>query len=105
MSPHSEHRNEPTDLSAGSDNQFLLERLKPDQTYQAWLVAYLSNGKTVKSNVLDVHTMAGSLPTPERSEVGESLQSWLQRGMKSVSHFSIEEWNWLIISSKRSDVD
>lgn len=50
---------------------FVLEHLKPDQIYQAWVVAFLSNGKTLKSNVVDIHTLAGSLPTPERSEVGE----------------------------------
>ncbi|XP_018020730.1 putative epidermal cell surface receptor [Hyalella azteca] len=49
--------------------QFVVRDLKSDQTYQLWLVAYLSNGRTIKSNVLDVRTNASTLPVPQRSEL------------------------------------
>ncbi|KAF2344347.1 Fibronectin type III, partial [Trinorchestia longiramus] len=72
---YGENINEATDAEADTDDaagtmdphQFLVDQLKADQTYQLWLVAYLSNGRTIKSNVLDVRTLVGTLPVPERT--------------------------------------
>lgn len=38
--------------------------------YTIWLEAFLTNGKKKRSNVIDVVTKAGELPSPEKSEQG-----------------------------------
>ncbi|CAN7941651.1 unnamed protein product, partial [Ixodes pacificus] len=40
-----------------------LEDLKPGQRYKAWVDAYLTNGKTASSNILEFHTKPGPPPT------------------------------------------
>ncbi|XP_070385853.1 putative epidermal cell surface receptor isoform X2 [Dermacentor albipictus] len=43
--------------------KILLEDLKPGQRYKVWVDAYLTNGKTTTSNILDFHTKPGPPPT------------------------------------------
>ncbi|ODN02728.1 putative epidermal cell surface receptor, partial [Orchesella cincta] len=50
-----------------------LTELRPGTKYTIWLEAFLSNGKKKRSNVIDVITKAGQLPSPEKSEQ-ETLQ-------------------------------
>jgi len=41
--------------------------------YTIWLEAFMSNGKKIRSNVIDIVTKAGHLPMPEKSEQGKTL--------------------------------
>ncbi|XP_037558245.1 putative epidermal cell surface receptor isoform X2 [Dermacentor silvarum] len=43
--------------------KILLEDLKPGQRYKVWVEAYLTNGKTTTSNIMDFHTKPGPPPT------------------------------------------
>merc|ERR1711874_102068 len=62
-----------------SPKRINVSALQPNLEYQIWLEAYLTNGKTKKSNVVEFHTLPKipvALPDSQRIESGESGDSY-----------------------------
>lgn len=62
-----------------SPKRINVSALQPNLEYQIWLEAYLTNGKTKKSNVVEFHTLPEIpivLPDSQRIESGESSDSY-----------------------------
>ncbi|XP_064484576.1 putative epidermal cell surface receptor isoform X2 [Ornithodoros turicata] len=70
--------------------KLVLENLKPSQRYKVWVDAYLTNGKTTSSNVLEFHTKPGPVTTapPTTTTTTESNEI---EDSKAVAFHSTED--------------
>ncbi|XP_077537764.1 uncharacterized protein LOC144149908 isoform X3 [Haemaphysalis longicornis] len=71
--------------------KILLEDLKPGQRYKVWVDAYLTNGKTTTSNILDFHTKPGPPPTttPASTTTSTTTESNEIEDSKAVALHSV----------------
>lgn len=71
--------------------KMLLEDLKPGQRYKAWVDAYLTNGKTVSSNILEFHTKPGPPPTTTTTSTTTTTESNEIEDSKAVALHSVHQ--------------